>query len=400
MPGVLQGRQPRDRQLGPARPAARLRLPRPAAARQPLPHLPRRRRLRHPRQAGRHGHPGPGDRPADDHLHKPAAEPADRLQHALLRLRARASSRPRPSAAPTRSPRTFTPWDSSLGTQTSTQFFTLDSGPGGAPCPGPQRPFSPGFEAASAGNTAGAHTPFAVDLTRNDGDQNLSGLNVTTPPGFSATLAASPTARRRRSAAAASSSYSGLAELANPSCPAASQIGTAVAGAGAGTHPLYVPGKVYLAGPYKGAPLSLAVITPAVSGPMTSATSSSGPRSTSTPPTPRSPPSPIPCRRSSRASRCGCARSGSTSTGPTSPSTRPTATRSRSAPRSSGDEGGVAPARSSHFQVANCASLPFAPKLALQAHRRHQPARPPGAHAVLTASPGEANIARAAVTLP
>ncbi len=40
---------------------------------------------------------------------------------------------------------TFTPWDSSLGTQTSTQFFTLDSGPDGAPCPGPQRPFNPSF---------------------------------------------------------------------------------------------------------------------------------------------------------------------------------------------------------------------------------------------------------------
>src|SRR6185437_12159852 len=36
---------------------------------------------------------------------------------------------------------------------------------------------------------------------------------------------------------------------------------------GAGTHPLYLPGVVYLAGPYKGAPLSLLVVIPAVSGP-------------------------------------------------------------------------------------------------------------------------------------
>ena len=86
---VLQGRQPRNRKLRAARPAARLRLPRPAAARQPLPDLPRRRRLRHPRQAGRNGHAGSGDRPAGDHLHRPAAEPAYRLQHALLRIRAR-----------------------------------------------------------------------------------------------------------------------------------------------------------------------------------------------------------------------------------------------------------------------------------------------------------------------
>ena len=37
--------------------------------------------------------------------------------------------------------------------------------------------------------------------------------------------------------------------------------------AGAGTKPLNTPGKVYLAGPYKGAPLSLVVVVPAVAGP-------------------------------------------------------------------------------------------------------------------------------------
>src|SRR5262249_14718858 len=61
--------------------------------------------------------------------------------------------------------------------------------------------------------------------------------------------------------------YSGLAELAAPSCPLASQVGTAIAGAGAGSHPVYVSGKVYLAGPYKRAPLSLVAVIPAVSGP-------------------------------------------------------------------------------------------------------------------------------------
>ena len=41
-----------------------------------------------------------------------------------------------------------------------------------------------------------------------------------------------------------------------------------MAGAGAGTHPLYVPGKVYLAGPYKGAPLSLVGDHPGGLGPL------------------------------------------------------------------------------------------------------------------------------------
>ena len=169
---------------------------------------------------------------------------------------------------------TFKPWDSFLPEQTSTQFFelksgpiTAESGPGGAPCPGPTRPFNPGFQASSVNSVPGAHTPFFFDLTRSDGDQNLSGLTLTTPPGFSATLAGIPYCSDHSLEEAADPSYGGLQEEVSPSCPQASQIGTATIGAGAGDHPVYVSGKVYLAGPYKGAPLSVAVITPAVSGP-------------------------------------------------------------------------------------------------------------------------------------
>ena len=132
---------------------------------------------------------------------------------------------------------TFTPWDSALPPQTSTQFFSLDQGPDGKPCPTTPRPFKPRFTAASTLNTAGAHTSFGVDLTRSDGDQNLTGLDVTTPPGFSATLAGIPYCPEAAIAKLNLASYTGLAEQASSSCPAASQVGTAVAGAGAGTHP-------------------------------------------------------------------------------------------------------------------------------------------------------------------
>jgi hypothetical protein len=162
---------------------------------------------------------------------------------------------------------TFTPWDETIGTQTSSQYFTLDSGPNGTACPGGTRPFDPGFEAASENNTAGSSSPFSIELMRVDGDQNLTGLVVTAPPGLSATLAGIPYCSDTAIATAASPATSGRDEEADPSCPATSQIGTAVSGAGAGDHPLYVSGKVYLAGSYKGAPLSLVVITPAISGP-------------------------------------------------------------------------------------------------------------------------------------
>ena len=73
----------------------------------------------------------------------------------------------------------------------------------------------------------------------------------------------------------------------------------------------------------------------------------------------------------------------SASTGPTSPSTRPTATRSRSARRSSATRG-RSPTSASHYQVANCAILPFEPKLDLKLtgglNRRGHPA----IHATLT----------------
>jgi hypothetical protein len=68
-------------------------------------------------------------------------------------------------------------------------------------------------------------------------------------------------------AAAAAPSRSGTEEQAAPSCPASTEVGTVDVGAGAGPTPLYVTGHAYLAGPYKGAPLSLAIITPAVAGP-------------------------------------------------------------------------------------------------------------------------------------
>ena len=63
------------------------------------------------------------------------------------------------------------------------------------------------------------------------------------------------------------SSKTGREEQASPSCPEASRLGTADAAAGAGPDPFHAPGTIYLAGPYKSAPLSAVVITPAVAGP-------------------------------------------------------------------------------------------------------------------------------------
>lgn len=159
----------------------------------------------------------------------------------------------------------FTPWDDQLPQQESSQLFEVKTGPGKSGCPGAQRPFDPTFRTVGQVNTAGSHSPISVQITRADGDQNLDAVTVKTPPGLSATLKGIPYCPD--AALAQAEGKTGLQELASPSCPQASRIGTASTGAGAGTHPLYTTGAVYLAGPYKGAPLSLAIVTPAVSGP-------------------------------------------------------------------------------------------------------------------------------------
>jgi hypothetical protein len=145
--------------------------------------------------------------------------------------------------------------------------FTLSSIPGGGTCPTTlaARPFAPSYTAKSKNNKANAYSPFNVHIGRADGQQELKGVNVTLPKGLAAKLKGvkyCPVSAMNAAAAA-----SGKSEQANPSCPAKSEIGTTSTESGTGANPVKLAGKAYLSGPYKGAPLSMAVITPAVSGP-------------------------------------------------------------------------------------------------------------------------------------
>lgn len=126
--------------------------------------------------------------------------------------------------------------------------------------------FAPTFAAGMTNAQAGAFSPFRLSFTRSDSDQDLSGLTVSLPPGVSAKLAGVPLCSEADIAHARSNS--GAAELASLSCPASSQVGTAETGAGPGSDPFFLSGKVYLTGPYKGGPYGLVVIVPAVAGPL------------------------------------------------------------------------------------------------------------------------------------
>lgn len=125
--------------------------------------------------------------------------------------------------------------------------------------------FKPTFIAGSDNAHAGAFAPFVVSFSRSDTDQYFSGLSLTLPEGVLAKLAGVKWCSNAELARAAASS--GKHEQAHPSCPPGSQVGTVETGAGAGPLPYFLPGKVYLTGPYKGAPYGLAVVVPAVAGP-------------------------------------------------------------------------------------------------------------------------------------
>lgn len=145
--------------------------------------------------------------------------------------------------------------------------MTLTQAPGGGACAKTmaERPFAPGFDAAPNSTNALAFTPFTARFTRPQGQQELKGVDIHLPPGATAKLAGVPYCPPSDIADAAA--RAGAAEKKKSSCPNDSQVGVASIQAGTGNTPLQIDGDVFLAGPYKGAPLSLAVITPAVAGP-------------------------------------------------------------------------------------------------------------------------------------
>ena len=158
---------------------------------------------------------------------------------------------------------TFTSWAGQV--RAVHPSFQVSSGPGGGPCPIGALPFGPGFSAGTLSNNAGSYSPFDMRLTRRDGDRELTRFSATLPPGVTGKLAG--VSRCSDAGIEAARAKGGLAEQASPSCPASSQIGHVLAGAGVGTVLTYVKGNLYLAGPYRGAPLSVAAIVPAVAGP-------------------------------------------------------------------------------------------------------------------------------------
>jgi uncharacterized repeat protein (TIGR01451 family) len=152
---------------------------------------------------------------------------------------------------------------------TGSSSYRVTSKADGSPCVADLagRPFAPAAQGGTVNPSAGAYSPFVYRVQRSDDDQELSALRVDLPKGLLARIAGVAKCPEAAIAAAQAPGRSGTEEANSPSCPASSLIGSTDAGSGVGQVLTYVPGKLYLAGPYKGAPLSMVAITPVLAGP-------------------------------------------------------------------------------------------------------------------------------------
>jgi uncharacterized repeat protein (TIGR01451 family) len=162
----------------------------------------------------------------------------------------------------------LTPWSAPEGQDAHpSDTFEIVNGAGGGPCASSEAtaPATLNFEAGTLEPRAGAYSPLVLKLGRKPGGQQIKGIDATLPKGLLARLSYSTYCSE--SALAAAAEKTGHAERAEPSCPVSSEIGSVDIAVGGGPAPMHIPGKAYITGPYKGAPLGLAVITPAVAGP-------------------------------------------------------------------------------------------------------------------------------------
>jgi hypothetical protein len=311
-----------------------------------------------------------------------------------------------PTCGPNTATSDLTPWSGQAHAH-PTADLALSDYPGGGACPKTmaERPFAPGYNANTDNQKAGSYSPFHVRITRPQGQQELKVVDVTLPKGLTGKLAGIPYCSEQAIANAVGNS--GAAEKANPSCSGESLIGTATTEAGTGSNPYKITGNVYLAGPYKGAALSLVVVTPAVAGPYDLGTVVIRVALNVEPETAQihAVSDVIPDvfggvkldlrsvfldinRNQFMINPTNCATQATTGTikgggaDPTNPATF--------------SSFGI----SDPFQAAACNKLAFKPKLKVKLNGPTKRAKNPRLTAILTAKKGQANIARTALTMP
>jgi hypothetical protein len=298
----------------------------------------------------------------------------------------------------------LTPWSAPEGKDAfPTSAFQTEVAPGGGACPASEAalPSAPVLKAGTTPAQAGSHASLLLRLSREDGSQRFFGLDFYLPTGLSAKLAGVAQCGEAQIAVARSREVpqQGVLEQADPSCPAASELGTVAAAVGSGPTPFQTTGHAYLAGPYKGAPLSVVAIAAAVAGPFDLGTVVVRSALYLDPISARghvvSDPLPtildgVPVDLRSLAVHID--RQNFT--------LNPTSCAQKAFEGTASSPFGVSAPLFARFQVGGCKSLPYKPKLSARLFGKTNRGAHPRLRLVLSAKPGEANTRSLAFTLP
>jgi hypothetical protein len=284
---------------------------------------------------------------------------------------------PTTCGAPLAATSQLTPYSSETPAEPSSEPFEVSG------CPPAQ--FHPSFVAGTTSNQAGAFSPATITLSRTDADEDLRTLAVRLAPGLLGMLSKVQPCTAAQAQADA--------------CGSQSQIGTATVGAGPGSAPLFLAGEVYLTGPYEGAPFGLSIVVPAAAGPLDLGTIAVGARIEVDPSTAAltviSDPLPqsldgIPLQI--KTLNLDIDRAGFIF--------NPTDCDPLAIEGTLESSEAATALVSSRFQAANCATLPFKPKLSARTHAHAGKAGGVHLHVRLVSEPGQANIAKVKVDLP
>jgi hypothetical protein len=142
----------------------------------------------------------------------------------------------------------LSPWDGNPAAEPSSSF-TIGQG-----CA--TSGFAPSFSAGTSDNQGGSFSPFSLTFSRQDGEQHVSGVRVTMPPGLLGRTAGIPQCPEPQAS--------------RGECGEGSLLGEATTAVGPGEDPYWVKGgKVYLTGPYNGGAFGLSIVVPTTAGPFT-----------------------------------------------------------------------------------------------------------------------------------
>jgi hypothetical protein len=229
-----------------------------------------------------------------------------------------------------------------------------------------------------------------MTLSRQDREQNLGAITLRTPPGLLGKISEVP--------------LCGEPQASKGTCSAASKIGTTTVAAGAGSHPFWLGGSVYLTTSYRGAPFGLSIVVPERAGPfnlgdeVVRATINVDRHTSALAVTS----DPIPQHKDGIPFRLKTINVNidrpNFIVNPTNCSQQ-AVTATIAGVLSDGAQGARVPA-SMPFAVAGCKNLPFTPRFTVLTLAKTSKASGAYLHVKVTSGPGQANIGKVKVDLP